>query len=31
MRFSHYDPISGRIADKVIEDRKKELEEGGSK
>lgn len=27
MKFSHYDPISGRIADKVIEDRKKELEE----
>ncbi len=27
MKFSHYDPISGRIAEKVIEDRKKELEE----
>ena len=27
MRFSHYEPISGRIAEKVIDDRKKELEE----
>ena len=27
MKFSHYDPISGRIAEKVIEERKKELEE----
>lgn len=27
MKFSHYDPISGKIAEKVIEDRKKQLEE----
>ncbi len=31
MKFSHYDPISGRIADKVIEDRKKQLEEEANK
>lgn len=31
MRFSHYDPISGRIADKVIEDRKKFFEEEANK
>ena len=27
LKFSHYNPISGRIADKVIEERKKFLEE----
>ena len=27
MRFSHYEPISGRIAEKVIEERKKEFAE----
>jgi elongation factor G len=27
MRFSHYDPISGKIAEKVIEERKKEFAE----
>ena len=27
MSFSHYDPINGRIADTVIESRKKMLEE----
>jgi len=27
MKFSRYEPISGRIAEKVIEERKKELEE----
>lgn len=27
MNFSHYDPISGRVADKVIEARMKDLEE----
>lgn len=27
MKFSHYDPISGRIAEKVIEERKKFFEE----
>lgn len=31
MKFSHYDPISGKIAEKVIEDRKKELEEEAAK
>ncbi len=31
MKFSHYDPISGRIADKVIEDRKKYFEEEANK
>ncbi|HDP81419.1 MAG TPA: elongation factor G [Spirochaetes bacterium] len=29
MEFSHYDPISGKIAEKVIEERKKFLEEEG--
>ena len=27
MKFSHYDPIAGKIAEKVIEERNKELEE----
>lgn len=27
MKFSHYSPISGKIAEKVIEDRKKQLED----
>ncbi|MCX7678468.1 MAG: elongation factor G [Spirochaetes bacterium] len=31
MRFSHYDPISGRIAEKVIEERKKFFEEEANK
>ncbi|HOV09920.1 MAG TPA: elongation factor G [Spirochaetota bacterium] len=31
MEFSHYDPISGREADKVIEERKKFLEEEANK
>ncbi|MCU0821573.1 MAG: elongation factor G, partial [Spirochaetes bacterium] len=31
MRFSHYSPISGRIAEKVIEERKKFLEEETNK
>ncbi len=31
MEFSHYDPISGREADKIIEDRKKQLEEEANK
>jgi elongation factor G len=31
MKFSHYDPISGKIAEKVIEDRKKMLEEEANK
>ncbi len=31
MEFSHYDPISGRDADKIIEERKKFLEEEASK
>ncbi|MCP4136994.1 MAG: elongation factor G [bacterium] len=31
MVFSHYDPISGREAEKVIEDRKKQLEEEANK
>ena len=31
MKFSHYDPISGRIAEKVIEDRKKMLEDEANK
>jgi len=31
MRFSHYDPISGKIADKVIEERKKIFEEEHNK
>jgi elongation factor G len=31
MRFTHYDPISGRIAEKVIEERKKELEDEANK
>ncbi len=31
MNFSHYDPISGKIAEKVIEDRKKMLEEEANK
>ncbi|HQO03883.1 MAG TPA: elongation factor G, partial [Spirochaetota bacterium] len=31
MKFSHYDPISGRIADKVIEERKKFLEDEANK
>ncbi len=26
MKFSHYDPISGKVAEKVVEDRKKMLE-----
>jgi elongation factor G len=31
MEFSHYDPISGRDADKIIEERKKFLEEEANK
>ena len=31
MEFSHYDPISGREADKIIEERKKQLEEEANK
>ena len=31
MEFSHYDPISGRDADKIIEERKKFLEEEAAK
>lgn len=31
MKFSHYDPISGKIAEKVVEDRKTELEEAANK
>jgi elongation factor G len=31
MRFSHYDPISGKIAEKVIEERKKFFEEEAKK
>ncbi|MCU0844871.1 MAG: elongation factor G [Spirochaetes bacterium] len=31
MKFSHYDPISGKIADKVIEERKKMLEDESNK
>ena len=31
MDFSHYDPISGRDAENVIEDRKKQLEEEAAK
>ncbi len=31
MKFSHYDPISGKIAEKVIEDRLKWLEEEANK
>ncbi|MFH0974757.1 MAG: elongation factor G [Spirochaetota bacterium] len=31
MKFSHYDPISGKIAEKVIEERKKQLEEEAGK
>lgn len=31
MQFSHYDPISGKIAEKVIEERKKQLEEEANK
>lgn len=31
MEFSHYDPISGKIAEKVIEDRMKFLEEEANK
>jgi len=31
MRFSHYEPISGRIAEKVIEDRKVQLGEESGK
>jgi elongation factor G len=31
MKFSHYDPISGKIAEKVIEDRKKMLEDEANK
>ncbi|HOP62515.1 MAG TPA: elongation factor G [Spirochaetota bacterium] len=31
MEFSHYDPISGREADKIIEERKKFLEEEANK
>ena len=31
MRFSHYDPISGKIAEKVIEERKKFFEEEANK
>jgi len=27
MEFSHYDPISGKLADDVLSKRKKELEE----
>ncbi|MDY6968930.1 MAG: elongation factor G [Spirochaetota bacterium] len=31
MKHSHYDPISGKIAENVIEDRKKQLEEDANK
>jgi len=31
MKFSHYDPISGKIAEKVIEERLKFLEEEANK
>jgi len=31
MKFSHYDPISGKIAEKVIEERHKQLEEEATK
>lgn len=31
MEFSHYDPISGREADKILEERKKQLEEEANK
>ncbi|MDY6934155.1 MAG: elongation factor G [Spirochaetota bacterium] len=31
MNFSHYDPISGKIAEKVIEKRKEQLEEEANK
>lgn len=31
MEFSHYDPISGRDADKIIEERKKQLEDEANK
>lgn len=31
MKFSHYDPISGKIAEKVVEDRNIELEEAANK
>ncbi len=31
MKFSHYDPISGKIAEKVIEERKKMLEDEANK
>lgn len=31
MKFSHYDPISGKIAEKVIEDRKKFFEDEANK
>ncbi len=31
MRFSHYDPISGKIAEKVIEERKKFFEDEANK
>jgi elongation factor G len=31
MKFSHYDPISGKIAEKVIEERLKQLEEAANK
>ncbi len=31
MKFSHYDPISGKIAEKVIEERKKLLEDEANK
>ena len=31
MEFSHYDPISGRDADKIIESRKKQLEDESNK
>ncbi|MBN2403510.1 MAG: elongation factor G [Spirochaetes bacterium] len=31
MKFSHYDPISGKIAEKVIEERLKHLEEEANK
>lgn len=31
MDFSHYDPISGRDADKIIEERKKQLEDEANK
>jgi hypothetical protein len=31
MEFSHYDPISGRDAEKIIEERKKQLEDEANK